>query len=373
MTEHNIQSFLWEQKDNWAELIVQIDFPEKYIFDDSIESIHSLSPFNVIYNQIIDRLEKLYGYTFGIRLFGCKVPLKKEGDSTIRADLLGIIEGVAGIALIEIKKSSQTERQAYTELLAYASHLRTIFPAMSRDDISYILISPMEERIVREATIQSLLFDENPVFAFIPEWQNNDINTLKLKPWIPNIDEIINITGSAFAQKNFEIFKVTWDKIDGWNANAGENPKEFMVERMNKIASHAAQLMEVKGIHGFVYCSQLYPELPFLPNALTIVALNPFRIAKDYFLIKQGINPNNISDEAINILDIIPELANKAKAHNEENGYLHDLIITWGNTICKIGFDTVNLMISNNNSVNIELGYGDMTWEQYQSQILENV
>jgi len=130
-------------------------------------------------------------------------------DSTIRTDLLGIIEGVPGIALIEIKKSAQTERQAYTELFAYAAHLHSIFPTISKDDITYVLISPMEERIVREATIHSFLFDEKPVFAFIPSWTDDNVKTLKLTPWIPSPQDIIHVTESIFSQKNFEIFKVT--------------------------------------------------------------------------------------------------------------------------------------------------------------------
>lgn len=376
MTEHQIQTYLWDNRDRWEELIERIDFPQKYTFDDTEESIYSRSPDKVIFNEVVDRYSKIYNQLFGLSLFGCEVPLKKNGDSTIRADLLGIIEGVSGIAIIEIKKSAQTERQAFTELFAYASHLQAIFPTMTDDDIHYVLISPMEERIVREASITSFLFDEKPVFAFIPTYENDDVNTLKLKPWMPVIKDIINISESAFSQKNFEIFKVTWEEVDEWNAKKHESPSDDMIKRMNRISSYAAQLMESKNIHGFVFTSQGYPELPFLNNAITVVGLNPFKIAKDNYLITEHkISPHNldaIPDEDINLLQIIPELINKAKVVNEENDFFYNLVTTWDNTICGIAFDTVEAMTTNYKEMSFEKGWGSMTWKQYQDIMLED-
>ena len=375
MTEHEIQNFIWKNKDDWGNLIEEFNFPDKHQFDDDEHSIHSLCPETILYNELIDRLVETHKNIEGLRLFGCEVPLKKESESTIRADLLGIIEGVSGIAIIELKKSAQTERQAYTELLAYASHLSSIFPTMSKDDITYILIAPMKERIVREATIYSFLFDEKPVCAFIPSWNNDDISTLKLTPWIPTEKDIINVTQNVFSQKNIDIFKVTWDRIEDWNAEKGENPDEYMINRMNRITSYAAQLMESKGIHGFVFTSQSFPEIPFLQNAIIVAGINPFKVAKDNYLVKEGHNPfklDSVSDNAINLLQIIPELANKAKELNEENEYLYDLIVTWDNTLAKIAFDTVKLMTTNDNNQRFERGWGGMNWEQYQSIMLED-
>lgn len=376
MTEHQIQTYLWENRDRWEELIDAIDFPEKYSFDNDDEAIYARTPDKVLFNEIVDRYSRLYKNLFGLRLFGCEVPLKRDGDSTIRADLLGLIEGVSGIAIIEIKKSAQTERQAFTELFAYASHLQAIFPTMTDEDIHHILVSPMQERIVREAAISSFLFDEKPVFAYIPTYENDDVNTIRLKPWIPTIADIIKLTESAFSQKNFEIFKVTWEEIEDWNAKKHENPSEYMIERMNRISSYAAQLMEAKNIHGFVFTSQGYPELPFLNNAITIAGLNPFKIAKDNYLINEHEVPphklDGISDEDINLTQIIPELLNKAKEVNEKNEYFYDLVTTWDNTLCRIAFDTVETMTTNDKGLTFERGWGGMTWKQYQGIMFED-
>ena len=376
MTEHQIQTYLWENRERWDELIDVIEFPEKFIFDDTEDSIYQRTPEKVLFNEIVDRYSKIYDNLFGLRLFGCEVPLKKIGDSTIRADLLGIIEGVSGIAIIEIKKSAQTERQAFTELFAYASHIQSIFPTMTDADIHYILISPMTERIVRESSISSFLFDEKPVFAFIPTYENDDVNTIKLKPWLPIIEDIIKVTKSAFSQKNFSIFKVTWEDIEEWNPKQNENPSDEMIKRMNKISSYAAQIMESKNIHGFVFTSQGYPELPLLNNSITIAGLNPFSIAKDNYLISEhNVSPHKleeIADETINLLQIIPELIHKAKKVNEENDYFYELVTTWDNTICGIAFDMVETMTTNDKNLTFERGWGGMNWKQYQSILIED-
>jgi len=376
MTEREIQLHIWENKDNWKNLIADYQFPDKFYFDKDRHSIYSLTPEKLIFNKLLERLEETYKNLNDLELFGCEVPLKKDGDSTIRADFLGLIEGVSGIAIIELKKSTQTERQAYTELLAYASHLYSIFPTINKDDISYVLISPMKERIVREATMYSFLFDDKPVFAFIPSWTDNDVTTLKLSPWIPSVQDIVHISQNIFSQKNFEIFKVAWEGIDGWSASKGESPSNDMIKRMDKITSYASQLMESKGIHGFVYTSQYYPELAFLPNAIIIAGINPFKVAKDNYLIKQGINPfklNSISDEAVNIFQIIPGLANNAKKGDEKNEYLYDLITSWSNTIAKIASDTVELLISNDKNQKFERSWDSMSWKEYQRNMVEDV
>ncbi len=371
MKEYDIQKHIWDNRDNWKNLIVDFKFPEKYDFDnqDNDISMFFLTPDKLIFNELIDRLHETYENLKELNIFGCEVPLKKDGDSTIRADLLGIIAGVSGIALIEIKKSAQTERQAFTELLAYAGHLHSIFPTISKDDITYILISPMKERIVREATIHSFLFDEKPVFAFIPSWINDDVTTLKLTPWIPNKSDIVHVTESIFAQKNFEVVKVAWDKIEDWNAEKGKYPSKEMVARMNKISSYAAQIMESKGVHGFVYTSQMFPEIPLLQNSLIIAGINPFKVAINNYKINNGIKS---TENAINLLDIIPELANKSMEIKEAQYFLESLIMTWENTITKIAFDCVDVMIMNDSNVNIEKSFSGFNWEEYQTLMLED-
>lgn len=375
MTEKDIQKFIWQNKDNWESLIVDIKFPEMNNFVKDKYAIYSLLPEKILYDEIIERLKRTFYKLKNLKLFGYEVPLKKEDDSTIRADFLGVIEGVSGIAIVELKKSAQTERQAYTELLAYASHLHSIFPTMCKDDITYVLISPMEERIVREATIQSFLFDEKPVFAFKPSIENEDINSFRLTPWVPSEKELVHIVQGVFSQKNFDLFKVTWERINDWNAEDGEFPASYMIERMERITSYASQLMEAKHFHGFVYTSQSFPELPLLQNAIVIAGINPFKVAKDKYLLENGISESRLSlvpDEEVNILQIIPALTNKSQSVNESNNYYFDLISTWNNTIAEIAFDVMDFMTTNDRNIKHVSDRGGMTWEEFQKNFIED-
>lgn len=93
--------------------------------------------------------------------------MKKKNESTIRLDLLGLLESENGLCIIEVK-SKQTERQAFTELLAYSSHLKQIFMPLSNVDIAHILIAPMESRIVRESILNGIVYERKFTFALIP-------------------------------------------------------------------------------------------------------------------------------------------------------------------------------------------------------------
>lgn len=53
--------------------------------------------------------------------------LDRGAPHPTRVDLLGNSEST-GLTIIELMKSDQTERQAFTELLAYSNYFGSIFP-----------------------------------------------------------------------------------------------------------------------------------------------------------------------------------------------------------------------------------------------------
>ena len=154
MTEKQIQNYIWEKRENFADLLVTPQFHRI-----NIPNPTYASPSDVLFNMVIDRYEKLWETICNIGFFGYEVSLTEEGQSTMRTDFLANRCGDGGIVVIELKKSDQTARQAYTELLAYGSYLRTKFTPMSGGDIIYVLISPVGERIVEQATINTLIYD----------------------------------------------------------------------------------------------------------------------------------------------------------------------------------------------------------------------
>ena len=95
-------------------------------------------------NARIGRLRELI-------LDGKEVHLFRERDATTRADLIGHLEDDGDLVIIELKKSHQTERQAFNELLSYANHFCTLFPFLTESSFMSILVAPMKGRGVRDA------------------------------------------------------------------------------------------------------------------------------------------------------------------------------------------------------------------------------
>jgi hypothetical protein len=378
MTEKEIQEYIWQNKDNFSEFFEDIKFPDLIHH----EKPWDFTPSEILFNILLERYENMWNLIHGLYFFGYEVPLKKENDSTTRADFLGILEGANGIAVIELKKSKQTERQAFTELLAYGSHLRTTFAPMSKMDIVYILISPMEERIVRDATIHNIIYDRNDIFALIPSWKKDDVTTLELTPWIPTLEEVSNLVEASFSQSNFDIFKVVWDGLPGeWSPEKErDNPTECMIERLNKVSAYAAQIMEARGIHGFVFASQAWSELRdigHLTNSIILGGINPYKATKNRFLTTEwSLKPkeaDEVSIESISMLDIIPELAGNARKDNEDYNFLSDLSMTWSNEITGIGFDVVKTMTNALNRGGVQIDHGTFSWDIYQQISIEDI
>lgn len=376
VTEKEIQLYIWGLKDKWKALIEPVDFPEPVSYTDDEMGIYGIKPEEVLLDQVTARLKEMDGYVRDASLMGCEVYLKKNQDSTIRADLLCASAGRAGFGIIEIKKSAQTERQAYTELLGYGNHINGLFPGMSTEDLTYILISPMEERIVREATILSLLLDEKPVYCLIPKWEGDDVSTLRLVPWIPDQKDLTNISEAVFHPSNIEVFKLTWAAVPEWNCEDGEkDPSPDMIATMNKISIYASQLMEAKHMAGFAFTAQTWTEIEFLdPNALVIAAINPYRVSKARYLIEQGEDIYKIDDtdvDGIKMEHILPEIIN---GNNPEprDGFMEWMITGWGNTITGIALEAFQTMTINCTGETFPTDHGGMTWKDYEDKFLED-
>lgn len=218
MSEREIQDFIWDNKDNWNKLIVKTEFPAIESFEDET-SVEYISVEQLIYNNVINRLRTLNDEILDLELFGVEVSLTKEGESTMRVDLLGMQPGAPGIAIIELKKSKQTEREAFTELLGYSNHINTLFPTHTKDDTILILITPLEVRTVKEAFLQTLIFEKKRVFIFKPVFTDPlSVSTLKLEPYIPELSDVVRLTEMAFAKNNFDVRVIVWyDTPDFWN------------------------------------------------------------------------------------------------------------------------------------------------------------
>src|SRR5208283_3579396 len=344
-----------------------------------LPDLSDLTPENLLFNMVVKLLAEYDGYVRSLELVGCEVPLAKAGDSTIRADFFAIFPGEPGLTILELKKSGQTERQAFTELLAYGNHTSSVFPFMSRDDTRYVLIAPLVERIVREAVLHTLVVEGEFIYTLIPYFQDdNDIKTLRLKPWIPDIADITALSTAAFNPNNFRVFKQVWEHEEGhWNGPPQQPVPNSVVHRMDMVSTYAAQIMEERRIHGFVYTSQHWSELhELLPytNSLVIVGLNPFKIAYDLELIDGGIPPDELPSviySGVNLMTLFPGLSANAKDIHDEINYLDYLIRCWDAHIMGVSDEVIRRSLqSTGGSLGVE--HGLFNWEDYQGMLIED-
>ncbi len=377
-TEKEIQDYIWKKREEFVELLVEplgLDLVE---FDDELSDVSAQL---LIQNKIRRQLSHLHSKLYDMELIGCEVPLEQHSNSTIRADFLAVFPGDTGLAVIELKKSKQTERQAFTELLAYSNHMTTLFPAMTRDDSIYILISPMETRIARDAVIQSLTFDNRKILALVPTFTDpKDINSLKLELWIPSKTELASFSNIAFREENFSVCKLSWEyDPERWNSKKESNPPHYFVSQFNNVSCLAAQYMEESGVHGFTYCSQLWSELseplPYT-NSLVLVGLNPYAVGITQFLSANNTdNKHEIPDSDVyipHIGELIPKLGTDELS--ESNEYvLEDLHRIWNSQLFRIGKRVIDITTKNLDGKHVSIEYGFMDWKTYQRSMLEDV
>jgi len=365
-SEKDIQNYIWKNKDEFSQLIIG-DIPKVDVeFGEKIDS-------NKIFQKIIfERLSETLKYTNFMDLIGVEVPLNKINDSTIRADFLGVNIEDVGISVIELKKSRQTERQAFTELLAYSNHLISLFPTMMKDDIIYILISPMEERIVREAFLHALLVDNKRVIAFIPTFQDETrIDSLKLRLWIPNENDIVSFKSHHFSKNNFEVFKIVWRDIPS-DSDSKEDPNDEDKMFMNSISSFVAQIMEEKNIHGFCFTSQSWPELKMLyPNSLIIIGMNPYEISFKNLYADNGYKDNLSSLRYNSFSAKLNDIITGLKLEENHVDYLENLYLGWSSNLIKIGLDSMKFLFKNVDGKDVSFDYGIFSWEEYISSSIE--
>lgn len=389
VSEKDIQDYIWQNGNDFKSLLEEVILPQPIVKEKPWE----IEPWEILYNIVIERYNSFYNSLWALELINEEVHLVKDGDSTIRADFLGIINGGDsndGLVVIELKKeNSGSEREAFTQLLAYGNHLKTIFAPMGKRDVKHILIAPMKQRIVREAMLHSIIFDRKNILAFIPKIQDNDINTLKLKLWLPEQGDFKNLAYSCFSVENFDGFKIAFDSFDGiWSpAIAGDVPDADMKDRLNRVASYTSQLMEANGINGFVFCSQLWSEANTdVKNSLIIFGLNPYKAT----ISRAEINPEQIDNiDSLLYHKLYDEYLNKlsCSSFNQQLSYydflyknnydidvyveyedhiIETLADSYYHILCELVFEAINLFTINSlNYIHIRKEGQSFTWRTF--------
>jgi hypothetical protein len=274
MNENQLRDHLFE---NYKETISSLIAPRKPATSLPDETFPRISELlkrrtEAKLNALLEQFELLH-------LDGKEVKLVRDADTTTRIDLLGHIAESGDLAIIELKKSGQTERQAFTELLSYANHFCTLLPPLSESSLLSILVAPMEGRGVRDAFAQELIINDKNVAALIPNFENDGVS---LEPYYPSDLYYRWIENNILDDRSITVVTASFPLIDGW-IDAGPpgttSPPDCTRRAFKTMTGLIAQKLEAQGLHGFVFARQYWNEIcPVFPKPNTIVLclLNPF-------------------------------------------------------------------------------------------------
>lgn len=325
-SENEFRDFLFENyKENLADIIIGKRDP--VVWDNN-----NFPPIQFLLQQIAEkRINEMLEGLNSLTITGKELRLEKNNDSTTRVDLFGNSES-AGLTIIELKKSEQTERQSFTELLAYSNHFCSVFPGLTESSFTSILIAPMKTRIVRDSYAQELILNKKNILAFIPKEENGNIF---LEVYYPDKSHYEWFENNLFDDKSMLTVAVSFPLVEGWidsdlNTKNQDIP-DYSKEALNTISSTISHKLESLGFHGLVYASQKWGELAEIfpyPNTILAVAVNPFAS------FKTSIHEDEIYGESENgrihsVQSIYNQLCDDEKSYWIENmeSAFHDYLI----------------------------------------------
>lgn len=224
---------------------------------------------------MLDQLEELV-------LTAKELRFDKAGPHPTRVDLFGCSESTGIIIIIELKKSQQTERQAFTELLAYANHFCSIFPGVNETAITSVLVAPMETRTVKDAYVQEVLLNKKNIVALIPSC---DAGCYSLKVFYPGGNYYKWFENNVFNDRSMTCVTMSFPLIEGWIDSEYDEPPQYAKDALNQISNSVAHILDSKGFHSIVYATQKWSQVAGIfpyPNTVVVAAVNPFSSARTY-------------------------------------------------------------------------------------------
>lgn len=273
ISENEFRDYIFEiHKEDFSSLITGRRDPVEWSGDD-FPPIHYLlqRKAELRINQILDQLEDLV-------LTAKELRLEKSAPHPTRVDLFGCSES-SGITIIELKKSEQTERQSFTELLAYSNYFCSIFPAVTESAITSVLVAPMMSRTVKDAYVQELLVNGKNIVSLVPKEVGGKY---VLEVFYPDRSYYQWFENNIFNDHSMTCVTISFPLLPGWidsDFGCDGTPPDYTKEALNQISNSVAYELESKGIHAIVYSTQKWGEIasqfPY-PNTLVVAAMNPF-------------------------------------------------------------------------------------------------
>jgi hypothetical protein len=232
----------------------------------------------IIKLRVIERIQRIHNSVRYGTFIGSKIKLPIDSTRPMELDLLGKHED--GIFVLELKVGASSERNAFSELLAYSNYIARMFAMSGPGDITNVLVAPMDVKITRQAFLYDLLVANRNVIVYKPILTDSTLESLKLQLYVPSDDEFRFFTNKLLSHDAMACVVTSFPDLNGWYDSKGSEVNDYTRKYLGALASYTSQLMESEQLHGFVYIRKYWPELPFTnKNALVICAINPFLVA----------------------------------------------------------------------------------------------
>jgi len=165
--------------------------------------------------------------------------ISMQKGETLRPDFVCVSEETRSVFLIELKKSSQTAREAITELVGYEHEVKNYLPFLADYDLNFILISAEWSVLLDHSASSACCWSGKKLLCLEADLVDGE---LVLEPRIP---EAWTITGATeFPRESLTTFQISFDAP---NADEDGDPDPRLMLAMRLLAASGDR----SGAHGF--------------------------------------------------------------------------------------------------------------------------
>ena len=234
----------------------------------------------LIKQHALQRIERIHDSVRYGTFVGSKVDLPTDSTKPMQLDLLGYHDD--GIFVLELKVGRSSERNAFSELLAYSNYIAQMFALSGPADIANVLVAPMAAKITRHAYLYDLLLSNRNVIAYRPVFSELTLESLKLELYVPTDEDFRHFANQLLSHQAMGCVVASFHDLEGWydSEEDGGSLNDYTREALGNLSAYTAQLMEAEQLHGFAFVRKPWKELPrYYRNSLIVCAVNPFLVA----------------------------------------------------------------------------------------------
>jgi hypothetical protein len=339
VTEDKIQKWLENNYENLQSIILNTEIIDNINKDDKIVPYYSID--YMINKKIIKSAKFVFDNLYLLELITANQNISLETSERLFPDLLLFNPETNKFIIVEIKRSSQAEREAITELLAYEQELQNIFPFMSKLEVCFIVISADYNTLLEHSIYSLALWQNKKILPLkISGLESEDESNWNLSVHIPNSWSLISLEHFK-AEQISTVHLVLYDK-EAYNHDVDIKEKEDNFEILQRGIELIVKEGEKYNSSGFVLLSRM-THTPLSNWVITLGIINPFSFFKE-------INYNSkIKDIFQNKFDF--EIYSDIDITNQAKEYLdifyntsYETFTTWD--ICKLELKDISIPLS---------------------------